>query len=649
MGMETDRIPVRSPTGLVSEAPLQVLSSAPLAVLSAATGATLLVIASIVYWQALLSMNNTPVSLGLPPALIAAVFGIGLFLLLLWARRLWPWRRRALALLGDRPGVAAAALALFSLAFLPIGGARLLAYVILSTLGFILLLLGAWPVAARLADFVGARLELRFFGLRGGVFALCVFAGTLALTNLLSLLVFAHTPHIISGITHIFHAKMFLAGKLYLTPHPLSEFFDLHTLVVLDGRWFTHFPPAHTFLMAVGVLAGAPWIVNPVLGSLAVVAFYLLGRELYDEETGRVAAALGMLSPFLLFMSSEYYAHATALLAVSAFILFFAKMVRTGRYGHAVAAAACLGFAFHARPITAAAAALPFGVYELWSMVRTASPRLRRAYSLHIGVTVILCALLLLFNAATTGHWWSFGYSVSVEQRYAEKVSGLTPWLAAVNTVGRLRLLNVVLFGWPLPNTLFVLALFLAGTRNLWDRLLIASALSGVVAHVFWYYPGYEFGPRYYYFATGILALLTTRGMLALPALLSRLRGAELAAAAVRRGVWTTVCAGFIAGIFCVVLPHARLYSSEVWEWRADPQLAAFVERQVQGKAVVFMETVDLFRSVFLHNALDIDQGRIVYARNLGERNALLMRYYPGRRYFLTDGRTLKEIPDEPS
>lgn len=641
--MATERVPVRRTAGVALGKHLDFAASAPLAALCAATGTVLLALACLFYYQALLSMNDTPVPLGLPPPLIAAVLGIGVLLLVRWSRGLWPVWRRTVSVI--RAGVAsAAAAAFFSLVFVPIGGGRLFAYPILATMGFVLFLLGTWPVVARLAEFLGARLAPRFFAMSSGAFALALFAITFALTNLLSLFVFAHTPHIISGLTHIFHAKIFLAGKLYLPAHPLNEFFDLHTLVVTNGRWFSHFPPGHTLLMAAGVLVGAPWIVNPLLGSLAVVVFYRIGRELYDEKTGRIAAALAAFSPFILFMSAEYYAHASALLGMSAFVLFFAKMLRTERYGYALAAAASLGFAFNARPITAVAGALPFGAYEVWLMARAASPTLRRVCALHIGATAIACALLFFFNAATTGHWWSFGYAVSVEQKYADQVSGLTPWIAALNTIGRLRLLNVVLFGWPFPNTAFVLALFLAGTRNLWDRLLIASCVSGVLAHVFWYYPGYEFGPRYLYFTTGLLALLTARGMLALPALMSRLWGVELAAETVLRGVWTTVCAGFVVGIFCVFAPQIRLYSSNGWEWRAYPHLASFVESQIHGKAVVFTKTVAMFRSVFLRNALEIDQGEIVYARNLGQHNSVLMRYYPDRRYFTTDGSALTEI-----
>lgn len=640
--MGTERMPL-SPAEIVSVEGFRLTARAPLAALSAVTGAALLALACVFYHQALLSMNDTPVPLGLPPVLVAGVPAVGAVLLARWVRGLWPVFHQTLRVVRSGPA-SAAAVAIFSLAFLPIGGGRLFAYAILAPLGFVLLLVGTWPVAARLFGALGATLGPPFFGMRAGLFALAAFGVTFALANLISFLVFAHSPHIISGLAHIFHAKIFLAGKLYLPTHPMAEFFDLHTLVNTNGRWFSHFPPGHTLLIALGVLVGAPWIVNPALGALAVVVIYLIGREIYDERTARIAAALAALSPFLLFMSAEFYAHSSALLGISGFVLFFAKMLRTHRYGHALAAAACLGFAFNARPITAVAGALPFGIYELWLLVRNASPRFRRVCALHIGATAAACSLLFVFNAATTGHWWSFGYSVSVEQRYAELVSGLTPWQAAVNTVGRLRLLNVVLFGWPLPNTLFVLALFLAGTQNRWDRLLVASFLSGVLAHVPWYYAGYEFGPRYFYFTTGMLALLTARGMLALPALLSRLRAKEMAPVQVLRGVWTTVCLGFVAGVFCVFVPQALLYSSETWAWRAHPGLASFVERQVDGKSVVFMKTVDLFRSVFLHNALDIDQGEIVYARNLGERNQLLMRYYPDRRYFITDGSTVTEV-----
>ena len=50
--------------------------------------------------------------------------------------------------------------------------------------------------------------------------------------------------------------------------------------------------------------------------------------------------------------------------------------------------------------------------------------------------------------------------------------------------------------------------MFVTGSRNRWDWLLGATVLSLVVAYVFYWADGIMYGPRYYFEAVGILALL---------------------------------------------------------------------------------------------------------------------------------------------
>jgi asparagine N-glycosylation enzyme membrane subunit Stt3 len=37
-------------------------------------------------------------------------------------------------------------------------------------------------------------------------------------------------------------------------------------------------------------ILGVPWAVNPVLAALAAIVFYFLGKEIYGEAEGRLAA-----------------------------------------------------------------------------------------------------------------------------------------------------------------------------------------------------------------------------------------------------------------------------------------------------------------------------------------------------------------------
>jgi hypothetical protein len=87
----------------------------------------------------------------------------------------------------------------------------------------------------------------------------------------------------------------------------------------------------------------------------------------------------------------------------------------------------------------------------------------------------------------------------------------------------------------------------------------------------------------------------------------------------------------------------ARQY--ETWNTinHRNPERRIFVNRQlaqVPGKLLVFVRysPQHLFQDEWVYNAADIDQARIVWARDLGaERNEELRRYYPDRTVLLLE------------
>ena len=77
-------------------------------------------------------------------------------------------------------------------------------------------------------------------------------------------------------------------------------------LVEAEGRAFAHFPPGHSALLMVGELIGAPWIIVPIAGGIAVAAFGVYLRVAEPHVTVRVGAlALFALAPFVAFMSAK--------------------------------------------------------------------------------------------------------------------------------------------------------------------------------------------------------------------------------------------------------------------------------------------------------------------------------------------------------
>ena len=135
------------------------------------------------------------------------------------------------------------------------------------------------------------------------------------------------------GFRYQFQGRVFASGHITL-PVRFDDYFFGFVQVFNDGqRAFSVQPFGHSLLLALGTLVHSEWLVNPLLGSAQIVVLYLLGKEVYDEATGRIAALLGVASPFLLFMSSEYMNHASSLLFLSLFLLFYFRTIRSDRQG----------------------------------------------------------------------------------------------------------------------------------------------------------------------------------------------------------------------------------------------------------------------------------------------------------------------------
>lgn len=347
-------------------------------------------------------------------------------------------------------------------------------------------------------------------------FLLICFGVVLILTNIFSVICFQHKPHIDDTIAQLFNARIFAQGKLYAPAPSLPEFFDRNHMIIDGGKWYSQYPPFHPGLLALGVLVGTPWLINPMLGALAVIVFYYLGKELFDEKTGRISAILGALSPFLLFMSSEYMNHASALLLLSCFILFFFRMIRKHSFVSALLAGIFLGLAVNVRPLTALAISTPLIIYSFYLFgrkPRTYFPRL----SLMAIAAVILVGFLLYYNYLTNGNPLTFGYTArwGSDHGLGFGHSGWgpahTPLRGLLGTWEDVNALNRFLFEWPIPSLLFVALLFASRQTNLKDYLLLSIITAPVIAYFFYWFHGILFGPRWEYETLGALVILSAR------------------------------------------------------------------------------------------------------------------------------------------
>jgi hypothetical protein len=495
-------------------------------------------------------------------------------------------------------------------------------------------------------------------------------------------LVFGRIPHVQDSITQLFQARIFATFRLWAPSPPFREFFD-YAHMVNDGRWYCQYPPGHSLLLVPGVWLGVPWLTNPILGGLSVYGFFLLGRDLYDRNTGRLAALLGLLSPFLLLMAAEFMAHVSALAALTYFLVFFLRAVRGGGLRDGRIAGLCLLLAVLIRPYTAVVVALP--AYA-WAAARLRSDRSGLRPALWATLGGALGFLLLgLYNWGTTGNPLVPGYV----QLYGPSHGigfGKGSW-GPPHTLGRglrhagqtLRALNSDLFRWPLSSlwplalTLLPARLFRTGAASLRGTrgatgLLIAVPAVLVGAYVFYWYHDLCFGPRYVYEALGPILVLSAAGLLRLGDLLARLGRAPQGGPSRHRPLVAVLlacfAAAFVFGWPALFRPprelagappgsgprmasYFRYYSRQFWGVGAHP--GELVDRQVKERALVFVRMlepeVDLpqfrylsFGSAFARMRPDLGRARVIYARDLGPRNRELADAFPDRDVYLYTG-----------
>jgi len=616
--------------------------------------------------QLVLQVPGVGKSLGIP-FIIVWIAPIAAFILLLATRRtgrallLRIWQSRAHAV------VAAIVVLgfLFTLWPLKSSGRWMIAQLALGSTATVLLLAAGSSIPARGLSFLRPVGRFIMRGLNPAFFLLLSSGVMLALTNLISWLVFRHIPHVQDSVGQVFQGRIFASGRITL-PVRFDDYFSGYLQIINDGaRMYSQYPFGHSLLLALGTLIHAEWLINPLLGSAEIVVLYLLGRELYDERTGRIAALLGLASPFLLFMSAEYMNHASGLLFLSLFLLFFFRTIRPLRGSQARSSLAdpllsglSLAMALNIRPLTALAVSLPVAGYSICLLAKSRWKTLPAFAALLVPVLLGL-GVYGLYNYLTTGSPLLSGYEAYGRLQYGhtgwglgfgargfEELGVFTPLRGLVQTGNNLNSLNLYLFFQsPVPGLFLVLLLFLTFTRNPTDWVLLASFVSLPILYFFYWYQDLCFGPRFLYEGVAPILLLSARGLVEFPRFAGRAAGAD-AETRTRNAVALAVGLALVA-TGAVGFPRLlKLYGNRYWG--VDDRLHAKVIDRNIGNAIIFVgskpsEPSDYYGAAFLHNALNFE-GPVIYLRNQGVADYTVMRQFPGRAYYYADLDTLFPI-----
>lgn len=473
---------------------------------------------------------------------------------------------------------------------------------------------------------------------------ICLALGVFGATAYVASALLERIPHVQDDVAYLFQARVFALGRLWVPTPPLPEFFVQEFIVMKDGMWFAKYPPGHPALLALGVVAGAPWLVDPAAAALAVAATAMLGARTFGRGTGVLAAVLLALSPFFLFLAGSFMSHTNGLLFIALFALLYVEADKGKRWAAALAGVA-LGVDLLIRPWTALCLAAPFGLDLLGRLRRDRRETLELAL-LMAAALLPFVAIYFAYNWYFTGDplkttmelWWPFdrlGFGAD------KGLAGHGPLNGLLNTLRNVSELARDAFGWPSIATFaFALVPVAAARAGRWERLWLASSAALIVGYFFWWADGVMYGPRFYHEAMPFIALLTARGV-ALLGDIGRLPG-RLATA----GVLATLLAVDVGFYLPSQLPQMRGYN-----YVSAAALAA-VERADVHNAVVFVDPGPPaewwnYGMVFSANAPLLD-GDVIFARDLGAENGQLMALYPGRRFYRLYRTIVTEIgPDE--
>lgn len=503
------------------------------------------------------------------------------------------------------------------------------------------------------AGFLAKAWSLRFQGRLWNRVAMVTVALSFGFTCYVALVQYHAEPHILDASAYVMQAKIFASGWLSApTPGNLPAF-QGPFMVAHDGRWFAQYPPGTSFLLAVGYLARLPWLIEPLLGALALWGMYRLGRAWYGHATAWLAVFLAAVSAYYVYLAASYLSHVPTLFFEVFFVLCLTRYVRKLRRRDLLLAAACWSGLLLTRELTAAmvgflAPMLIFAFHRRELLARYG--RLLSDSVAAIAVAICGCGVYLLYDYAQTGaglvtprmlfspaDHLGFGQGVGFYGQHTV-AAGL------VNLDELLTSLSIDLYGWPFYLTLALLPLAFVGqrARRRWDVFCLVLPCAFAAAQVAYFYHGIYLGPRYLFDTLPFLALLTARGITNLPRLLvdvaPQIRPAATAARfAVTARVVVAACVGAL--LLCNLLYYLprqlALHTNFSGLPATQPVDVGAVYRMQPPQAVVLTESWSVYNNVLwpLNDPSLSGQTLYAYAPSL-DLVDVLQSEYPNRRFY---------------
>ncbi|HSR31385.1 MAG TPA: glycosyltransferase family 39 protein [Anaerolineae bacterium] len=480
------------------------------------------------------------------------------------------------------------------------------------------------------------------------ILIICILA--FVATAAVAFFAFERLPHLEDEVSYLFQAKTMALGRLTVPSPAQPEAFWTPFVLDHQGQRFGKYAPGWPGVLAGGVLAGAPWLVNPLLAALSLYLVYRLGQTLYDDRTGLLAALLGLLSPLFLVLSGSFLSHLASLVWLLLFSLWFIWTAQGRSRWFALGSGLALGLAFLTRSLTAMAYTMPFVVYSLVQIVR----RRHTHWSNYLLVALsggMVAALLPLYQWVVTGDpwlnpyllWWPYD-RIGFGPDIGAMPGGHSPYYAWVNLKQDLSRAATDVLGWPaLSWAPLVLGLALRPHRTR-DWALLSPFACLVLAYLFYWIgsPARLWGPRYYFEGFGGLWLLGAVGLVKVWEWAKGQRKAWL------RPVLIGVLTLMIAANLAFTLP-SRMQQANGFYGITRSQLDPIAQADLHNALVIVYADRWLEYGAMLAGMSPLLNDDVVYARGSNpELDAAVIAAYPDRGVYYLHKRQLSTAPPVP-
>jgi hypothetical protein len=488
-------------------------------------------------------------------------------------------------------------------------------------------------------------------------FAILAAAWVLLFTASLSFFIYERHPHVQDEVVYLYQARYLANAEVTAPAAPVAEAFSIYMIPYKSARWYSPFPPGWPALLAVGILLGAPWLVNPVLAGVNILLTYILVQELYSRRTAHIAVLLLCISPWQIFMGMGFMSHPFTLTCALLAAVAMVRARKTGRAGWGWLSGFAAGVVGLIRPLDGFAIA---GLLGLWA-IGIGGRRLRAASILGFVLgAVLMNATVLPYNKLLTGdptlsplmdyydkyfgpNTNSLGFGPGRGLGWAlDPFPGHSPFEALINANLNTFSLNIELFGWGIGSLLLVALILFSGSLRKSDYLMLAVIITvfGLYS-LYWFSGGPDFGARYWYLMLVPLVILATRAVEFLEHAIERPSRRVTAKPGLVMATVLSLCFFTLVNYF---------------PWRAldkyhhylgmRPGIENLAKEHRFGKSLVLIrgDSHPDYESAWVYNPLDFSADAPVYAWDLSpEIRQQVLNAFPDRPVWVVEGPTLTQ------